>query len=340
MRKAAVFLALILLSINFAIMGCSGDQDKTGSDKDDVVVYATIYPVYDFAAHVCGDRARVVQLVPDGVEPHDWEPSPKDMVNLQQADVIVYNGAGMETWVQKVLQSLKEGGPVAVDCSTGIELLPVAMQPGTDSHGHDESADGHLHDTHTDGAHEVSDGHVHAGNTDPHIWLDPQNAGMMVENIVKGMQKADPDNAGYYNDNAVRYQKQLSGLDKKFAETLDGVAVRKFIVSHAAFGYLAHRYNLEQVPIRGISPSADPSPARMTEIVETARQTGVKYIFFETLVSPRVSEVIAREAGAQTLVLNPLGGITPEERQAGKDYLSVMEENLRHLSLALGVKQK
>ncbi len=326
MRKAIVLWGLILLIIS--LTGCSGtsDQEATGPVGDDVLVYATIYPVCDFATQVCGDKARVLQLVPDGVEPHDWEPSPKDMVNLQRADVIIYNGAGMETWVQKVLNNLKKEGPVPVDCSSGIELLHVDTHLNTDAYAPGEDANSQ------------NDGHMHDPSTDPHIWLDPHNASLMVDNILQGMQKADPDNAAYYSDNARQYQERLNDLDKKYAETLDGATVRKFIVSHAAFGYLAHRYNLEQVAIRGISPDADPSPARMTEIIDTAQQAGVKYIFFESLVSPRVSEVIAREAGAETLVLNPLGGITPEERQAGKDYLIVMEENLKHLSQALGVK--
>ncbi|KAF1085601.1 High-affinity zinc uptake system binding-protein ZnuA precursor [Sporotomaculum syntrophicum] len=313
MRKATVLWGLIWLLISISLTGCSGtsEQEVTGPVGDELLVYATIYPVYDFATQVCGDKARVVQLVPDGAEPHDWEPSPQDMVNIQKADVIIYNGVGMETWLQKLLNTFKGDGPVLVDCSAGVELL---------------SGDGH------------ADDEALYSNMDPHIWLDPHNASLMVDNILLGLQKADPNNAVYYSDHARQYQEQLKALDNKYAATLDGAAMRKFIVSHAAFGYLAHRYNLEQVAIRGLSPDADPSPARMTEIIQIARQTGVKYVFFESLVSPRVSEVIAREAGTKTLVLNPLGGVTPEERQEGKDYLAVMEENLRNLALALGVK--
>lgn len=330
MRKTAVLWFSILLLISLSITGCTatGDPEGSGAVEDEMLVYATIYPVYDFAVRVCGDRARVVQLVPDGVEPHDWEPSPRDMVNLQKAGVLIYNGAGMETWVEKVLAGFKRGGPVTVDCSAGIALLPVDGP----AHGHQHPAETAGHDAHT-GVHDDGQG----SNIDPHIWLDPQNACKMVDNILRGVQQADPENAAYYEANARQYQEQLKQLDQRYAETLGGAGMRKFIVSHAAFGYLAHRYGLEQVPIRGISPEADPSPARMTEIIKTARQEGVKYIFFETLVSPRVSEVIAREAGAETLVLNPLGGLTAGERQAGKDYLAVMEENLHNLSLALGV---
>ncbi len=319
MRKATVLWGLIWLLVSLSLTGCSGtsEQEVTGSVGDDLLVYATIYPVYDFGTQVCGDKARVVQLVPDGAEPHDWEPSPRDMVNIQKADVIIYNGVGMETWLQKLLGTLKEDGPVLVDCSAGVELLSGDGHADGDSHNDKEALN---------------------SNLDPHIWLDPHNACLMVDNILLGLQKADPDNAVYYNDHARQYQEQLKALDKKYAATLNGAAIRKFIVSHAAFGYLAHRYNLEQVAIRGLSPDADPSPARMTEIIQIARQTGIKYVFFEALVSPRVSEVIAREAGTETLVLNPLGGVTPEERQEGKDYLTVMEENLRNLALALGVK--
>jgi len=319
LRKLTILWVSIWLIISFTLTGCSStpNQEAMGQLEGDVLVYTTIYPVYDFASQVCGDRARVIQLVPDGVEPHDWEPSPRDIVNLQRADVLIYNGVGMETWLQKVLSGINSDGPLAVECSTGIELLPVDTKSDT-------------------GVHQDAQGH--AVNSDPHVWLDPHNASLMVDNILQGMQKADPDNAAYYESNARLYQERLNDLDKKYAEKLDGATLRKFIVSHAAFGYLAHRYDLEQVAIRGISPDADPSPARMTEIIETARQAGVKYIFFESLVSPRVSDVIAREAGAETLVLNPIGGITLAERQAGKDYLTVMEENLQNLSLALGVK--
>ena len=305
-------LVWLLMIVSFT--GCSGtsEQEVTGTVGDDLLVYATIYPVYDFATQVCGDKARVVQLVPDGAEPHDWEPSPRDVVNIQQADVIAYNGLGMESWLEKLLGTLKEDGPVLVDCSEGATLL---------------SGDGHGH----------ADEEGLQAQTDPHIWLDPHNAGLMVDNILLGLQKADPGNSEYYSDRARQYQERLKGLDEKYAATLAKAPMRQFIVSHAAFGYLAHRYNLEQVAIRGLSPDAEPSPARMTEIIQIARQTGVKYIFFESLVSPRVSEVIAREAGAEILVLDPLGGVTPEERQEGKDYLTVMEENLQNLALALGV---
>lgn len=326
-REIKIAYKIILLNImliSFLISGCSGGVDNRNGQApgaSEVLVYATIYPLYDFATNVCGDRARVVQLVPDGVEPHDWEPSPRDMVNLQQADVFVYNGAGLESWVEKTLRNLPEGGPVAIDCSRGIDLLTVDGDTDVDAH-----------------MHENGDRHLHNQGVDPHIWLDPVNARAMVDNILQGLQQADPGNADYYRDNARRYQARLSELHEKFSQTLAGAPQRKFIVSHAAFGYLAKRYNLEQVPIRGISPAAEPGPARMKEIINVARTTGVTHIFFETLVSPRVSEVIAREVGAKTLVLNPLGGITPEEKQAGVDYISIMEANLQNLVVALGVQ--
>ncbi|SFR13255.1 metal ABC transporter substrate-binding protein [Desulfoscipio geothermicus] len=326
MRKEInkIILLLNIILISFLISGCSGGVDKRDGKApgaSEVLVCTTIYPLYDFAANICGDRARVVQLVPDGVEPHDWEPSPGDMVNLQQADVFVYNGAGLESWVEKTLRNLPEGGPVVIDSSRGIDLLTVNGEADIDVH-----------------MHENDDRHLHSQVVDPHIWLDPVHARVMVDNILQGLQQADPGNADYYRDNARRYQARLSELHEKFSQTLAGAPQRKFIVSHAAFGYLAKRYGLEQVPIRGISPAVEPGPARMKEIINVARTTGVRYIFFETLVSPRVSEVIAREVGAQTLVLNPLGGITPEEKQAGKDYISIMEANLQNLAVALGVQ--
>lgn len=322
--QVILFNLLTILIVSLLLVGCSSGGERKQTEKENTgkktVVYTTIYPLYDFATNICGERAEVVQLVPDGVEPHDWEPSPRDMVNLKQANVFVYNGAGLESWVQKVLRNLPDDGPVTVDCSAGIELLPVNADTLTDEH--DTEIEGH---------------HEHDTGVDPHIWLDPVNAQIMVDNILLGLQRVGPDNSNYYNDNARTYQTRLKELHKKYEQTLAGAKQREFIVSHAAFGYLARRYNLEQLAIRGISPEADPSPARMTEIINIAKESGVKHIFFETLISPRVSEVIAQESGATILVLNPLGGITSQERQSGKDYLDIMEENLRNLSLALGV---
>lgn len=321
-----LIILISILSISLLITGCNGNEvmknEKMVNGNNKVIVFTTIYPVYNFTTNICGDRAQVVQLIPDGVEPHDWEPTPKDMVNLEQASLFIYNGAGLERWVEKMLRNFSDSGSTVVDSSKGVDLLPVT--------------DGQTIDLHLK---EPDNSHVHSFEMDPHIWLDPMNAKLMIDNIVEGLEKVDPNNTEYYRENARSYKQRLSDLHEKYAAILAEAEQRKFIVSHAAFGYLAHRYNLEQLAIRGISPEVDPGPARMAEIIETSREAEIKYIFSEKLVSQQVSKVIAMETGAEVLLLNPLGAITLEERKAGKDYLSIMEENLRNLSLALGVNE-
>ncbi|RYD05538.1 hypothetical protein N752_09330 [Desulforamulus aquiferis] len=157
----------------------------------------------------------------------------------------------------------------------------------------------------------------------------------MVDNILEGLIKADEKNSSVYRANAEAYKKELDNLHEDFLKGLEGASIKEFVTSHAAFGYLAKRYGLEQIPVRGLNAESEPSPADMAAIVKLAREKNINYIFFETLVSPKVSEAIAKEVRGEILVLNPLEGLSDEEMAAGKDYLSVMRENLINLQKAL-----
>ncbi|KYH32883.1 metal ABC transporter solute-binding protein, Zn/Mn family [Neomoorella mulderi] len=172
-------------------------------------------------------------------------------------------------------------------------------------------------------------------NNDPHIWLDPVLAGEISRRIFEAVVTVDGDNKGYYEKNLHELEQKFAVLDQQYRETLAGVARKDFVTSHAAFGYLAKRYGLKQIPISGLSPQEEPSVQQMAELITLCRSKGVKYIFFETLASPKLSETLARETGAGTLILNPLGGLTPEEIKAGEDYFSIMAKNLASLKKAL-----
>jgi zinc transport system substrate-binding protein len=174
--------------------------------------------------------------------------------------------------------------------------------------------------------------------TDPHFWLDPVLAQEEVQIIRDALIKVDPANAQYYDKNAEGYISQLQALDKKYQDGLASCALKDVVTSHAAFGYLAKRYNLNQIAISGLSPDQEPSSSQMVEIAREAKQKNVKVIFFETLVSPKLAETIAREIGAQTAVFNPLEGLTDQEIKEGKNYISVMEDNLNNLRTALQCK--
>ena len=280
-------------------LGAAGCTEPPAPSSKPLVV-ATFYPLYEFSRQVAGDRAEVVSLVPPGVEPHDWEPSPQDLVLLRRARLVIYNGAGIEPWVGKLLGDAATK-PTAVNMTQGLPLM-----------------------TGTSG-----------GPPDPHVWLDPVLAQAMVERIREALATSDPGGTSAYAERARAFQATLALLDQTYAAGLARCARREIVVSHAAFGYLAARYRLSVVPVMGLAPESEPSPAQLASIVRFARQKKVKYIFFETLVSPRLAETLAREVGARTLVLNPVEGITPEQARAGHGYVALMEENLKNLRVAL-----
>ena len=282
-----------------AVLVVSGCQPAPPSGRP--LVVATIYPLWDFSRQVAGDRAEVVSLVPPGVEPHDWEPSPRDVSQVQRATVLVHTGTTVDAWAQKLLVDSKSRSTV-VDVSRGLSVL------------------------------------TRGGATDPHVWLDPALARAQVQAIAAGLGQADPAGQAIYDENAKRFNARLEALDQAFAAGLTDCARREIVTSHAAFAYLARRYRLVQVPLMGLAPEAEPSPADGAAIVKAARAVKVTHIFFEPLVSPRLAETLSREIGATPLPLNPVEGITKEQAAAGQGYLELMQANLANLRTALGCK--
>lgn len=325
MKKTVPMTVLFFALILVLTTGCAGQRPEGGQQQGKAAgklkVFTTIYPLYDFTVNIGGDKVDVQNLVPAGAEPHEWEPTPRDLANVGEANVFVYCGAGLEPWIDKALKNLDYHKLIVVDSSKGIELKNVKEEEGEQGTGN--------------GSHNNND----AQGLDSHIWLDPVYAKQMVNNIKEGLIKADPGNREYYEANAARYAAQLDSLNNDYL-VLEKASEKYFVTSHAAFGYLAGRYGLKQVPIRGLSPEVEPTPARIADIIKTVREQKINYIFFETMVSPKVSQVIADETGARVLVLNPLEGLSKEEIAAGKNYLSVMRDNLENLKLALGVKNE
>jgi zinc transport system substrate-binding protein len=266
-------------------------------------VVVSLYPLYDFARHVAGDRARVTLLVPPGVEPHDWEPAPADIVRVQSARVFVYNGAGVEPWAEKLLGQIRDGDVRVVKATAGLDLLT------------------------TD------------GQADPHVWLDPLLARAEAEAIRTALAAVDPAHAPIYDGNAAAFSSQLLALHERFAAGLAHCERREIVVSHAAFAYLARRYRLTQLAIiESLAPDAEPSPAALAALTRQARRAGVTHVFFETLVSSKLADTLAREVGATALVLNPVEGLTKQQDAQGVTYVHLMDANLANLRTALGCR--
>ncbi|MCG6551704.1 MAG: zinc ABC transporter substrate-binding protein [Candidatus Magnetominusculus sp. LBB02] len=259
---------------------------------------ASFYPLAHFAKQAGGALIDVETIVPVGIEPHEFDPAPKDIRHAYDARVFIYNGAGIDRWAEKIAPSLNKKGVITVNATSGIAVTTQ-------------------------------------GQPDPHTWLDPVLAQKEVELIGSSLIKADPANESQYRANTQAYIAKLQALDNKFRDGLKTCKRRKIVVTHRAFAYLARRYNLETLVLNGLSPSDEPSPRRLGQMVKAARADGIKYIFFESLVSPKIAQTVAREVGASTLVLNPLEGLTPADIKAGKDYILIMEENLANLRRAL-----
>ncbi|CAH1190167.1 High-affinity zinc uptake system binding-protein ZnuA [Paenibacillus auburnensis] len=312
--------------------------ETSSAAPDKLKIKVSFYPMYEFTKNIVGDLADVETLVPAGIEPHDWEPTARDMAAITGADVFVYNGAGMEAWAEQVLDSASGSKLVAVEASKGLEIMEGTEEEEAHTEGeaddHDHAEEDHEH---ADEAHaEEEPGHDHDhGGLDPHVWLAPALAIQEVRTIEAALSAASPENAAAFHTNADSYVAKLEHLDQDFKDGLAGTKRTDFITQHAAFGYLAKEYGLTQVPIAGLSPDQEPSAAQMAEVVEFAKAHVVKTIFFETLVSSSVADTIAQEIGAKAAVLNPIEGLTDEERSNNLDYAAIMHQNLEALKTAL-----
>lgn len=342
--KKSVYIILSALAVSLCCAGC-GNQTATEAEKkkevpgqtssnvngesdeknagDKLKVAASFYPMYDFACKIGGDKAEVTNMVPAGTEPHDWEPSATDIRELEAADLFVYNGAGMEHWVENVLDTLDNQKLTVVEAAKGLTLVEGKHDHGGEATDHDEASESKAtdHDDHSE--------------YDPHVWLDPMNAKAEMENIKNAFVEADPENKAYYEMNYETYAEEFRWLDQDYRDGIAKISNKNLITAHEAFGYLCNAYGLNQIGIEGLMPDSEPDAARMNEIIQFAREHDVKTIFFEELVSPKVAETIASEIGAKTEVLNPLEGLNDEELAAGADYFSVMRENLKTLEKAL-----
>lgn len=308
-KSALVSAGLVLL-----LAACGKNENSGGSADGKLNVVTTFYPMYEFSQKVAGDHANVVALIPPGAEPHDWEPSAQDMTKVKDADLFVYNGI-VEGWVDSALSSAPNDKRIVVQASEGLTTLEgVEEEEEGEEEGHD---------------------HGDEHGQDPHVWLDPNLAQQEVAAIEAAFEKADPANKDDYKKNADAYIAELKALDEAYRDGLKDVKTKAFVTQHAAFGYLAKAYGLEQVPIAGLSPEQEPSPSKMADIVSFAKAHNVKTIFFETLVEPKVAQTVADEIGAKTDVLNPLEGLTDDDKKNGLDYIGIMKKNLEALTKAL-----
>ncbi|MDR1521952.1 MAG: metal ABC transporter substrate-binding protein [Streptococcaceae bacterium] len=307
-RKKWIIITFILL---FIIFGCK-NKSLNRQETTDVKVVTTFYPMYDFTKNIMGSSKNIKLLTPASVEPHDFEPSAKDIADITSADAFIYNSDCFETWVSKIKKNIDFKQTEVINAAKGIKLMagPLKLEEANKKRSHQKVFD-------------------------PHIWLSPKLAMKEVTNIKDGLIKKFPSKKDLFCKNAQEYLKKLEKLDNDYQTAFKNAIHKKFVTQHDAFSYLARDYDLKQVAIAGFSSEEEISPARLAKLKKYMKRKDIKVVYFEERTSAKIAQILAKEVGAETLVLSTLEGLTKTEQKEGKNYLSVMENNLKALKLTI-----
>jgi len=316
LSKKGLIPALLIFALLTSLACKPQGQPGGGGPAVDgnLKVVATIFPLYDWAKQIGGDKVDVSLLLPPGIEAHGFSPTPKDILRIREADVFLWTGPAMEPWVHDILQGLDDDHPLVVNTTHGI--LP-------DDEKHD---------------HLPGETCEHDHGVDPHVWLDPLQAQQMVGSIVAALSETDKANSALYSANGEEYAKKLEELHEDISAILPFCTHSTIICGgHFAFGHFAERYGLAHAsPYKGFSPDAVPTPKAVADLVKMMKETGRTTIFYEELIDPKVARVIAEETGAKLLLLHGAHNVSAEELESGLTYLEIMRGNLDRLKEGLG----
>ena len=299
------YILILIVGLTLVLNGCTPTQ----TDNNKITVITSLFPQYDFVRQIAQDKVNVSLLLPAGVEPHSFEPTPQTIVTIGDADIFIYTNAMMEPWIEKVIDNVKQDNLLIVESSLGIEYIEHLEEED-----HEEEEEDH-------------------DELDPHVWLDPLNAKVMAQNILAALIAVDPANADFYQNNADALFLQLDDLKAEYDEVfLDPTHKTIIYGGHFAFGYLANRYGLEILsPYTGFSPNAEPTPQAIIELIDRMNELNIKTIYYQELIDPKTARVIAEQTGAKMVLLHGAHNVTTEELQSGATYVSIMRDNAQKL---------
>lgn len=323
MKKLTLIALIAILTLFTA--ACGNKDASTKSDK--INIYTTVYPLQYFAEQIGGEHVDVSSIYPPGSNEHTFEPTQKDMIHLADAKLFFYIGLGLEGFVTNAKKTLANEDVTLVETTANIDHSKLDVSTSS-KHAHDE------HDDEHEGEEEDHEGHSH-GDTDPHVWLSPAIAQDLAKSIKDSLVKKDADHKADYEKNYDELIKKLQKLDTDYKTMADNAANKTFFISHASFGYIAGSYGLEQRSIAGLNSQDEPTQRELTKIADQAKKDNVKYILFEQNVSSKLSQVIQKDVGAEALTVNNLSVLTKEDISKKKDYMSIMEDNLKTFEEAL-----
>lgn len=273
--------------------GLKRENKKFVTDK--LKVCTSFYTMYDFVQKIGGDKVEVVNVVPYGVEPHDWEPNPQSLVLLENADLLVCNGMGMEGWLDKIKKSINNKDIPIIEASSGVDAI----------------------------------------DTDPHVWLNPRNAKIEMMNIKEALIQLDKKNEEYYQANYEECSQEIDKLDKEYEDKLSHCTKKEVVVSHGAFGYLCNRYGLEQISLQEMGSEGEPTLKRISEVVKLIDDRDIKVVFGETMSDGKVMKILSRETKVRVNKLNTLESMSKDGIRRGEEYFKIMRDNLDALLSAL-----
>ena len=294
----------------FALLLLFANPLNAKDEKKKLSIAASTFALYDMAKNLAGESAEVFMILPFGVDAHSYELTPKEMIRINKSDLVLYNGAGLEPWIEGF--SFKNR---ALDMSKNVKLRELKG-----GHGH---ADAHHKEHHS---------------VDPHYWQDLENMKMAVEFVTKELSMLLPSQANQYAKNRDAYIVMLQNLDVEYKKKLSSCKLDTIIVNHNAFSYLAHRYGFHVEALSTLSPEAEPSAKTMIELIKHVKEHKVGTVFFESFANDRAIKSIAKEAKVKVDMLQPLGNITADEAKANLSYEDIMRQNLQKIAQALECK--
>lgn len=346
--KIIACVGILLVSLS-AAAACGEGEDGDGR----LSVVASIYPLGYFAERVGGDLVTVDVLIGPGMEAHGFEPTASHLRSIGAADVVVMNGLELEPWLERALEALEENtDQVVIEAADESQVVEgfahehegeEAGEEGQDheeegkeaDHGEEGKEDDHEEGKEEDHGEEGEEGDHGGEELDPHMWLDPVLAVVQVERIRDALIQADDGNSDTYRANASEVIDELNALHAEFTEGLADCRHDHFVTSHAAYAYLAARYQAEQIPVTGLSPEAEPSPRQLAAITDRVTELGLGYVLVEPVLSGGLEDTIAREAGIELIPFHAIGSVTAAELESHGDYFGLMRNNLASLKLAL-----
>lgn len=307
MKKILLIIAISLAIVGTIVLVNKNKETETENDKLNVVT--TIFPLWDFTRMIADDTINLTNLLPPNQGPHDFSVTPAEAQKVAKADVLIINGVGdLEAWLPDLLANNKKRSLVVINAGEGAHLV--------------ES-----------GATLKVSGDMELTETDPHIWLDPQNAIIQIENITRGLSKINPKQSDFYAYNAERIKTLIKDMESTYQEKLNNLSHKDFISFHNAFNHLSYRFGLNQVGVFEELPGQEPSPKELMTIINTIKKAKIKVLFSEPQFSPKIVETVARDLGIRTMTLDPLDSGDFEN----SFYLTIMETNLKNLVEAFSI---